>query len=233
VPILVGWMIGIAMGLAQAVLALTALTVSLPGIILTILTVFAIPVAILPLFIPILLLAIFYIAGYLLASISIASALPTTAFPLGTPFPTGVPVPLPPRAGELFARGFMIGMTAAINASIMALVPVIGIALSIWVFIIGSLSIFPTAARSVVYHGFLGWSAWLFPMSYFATAIGLVLFIISTAVFGGLVLWINAIDENMPPLRKLNLAYGELTAESHSQAMTPPLRNDFFVRLWA
>ncbi len=302
-PIFVGWMIGIVIGIAQAALALTALTVSLPGIILTILTVFAIPVALLPLFVPILLLAIFYIIGYLLASVSIAGTLPTTAFPLAAPFPTGVPVPLPPRIGEFFARGFMIGMTAAINASILALVPVIGVVLASWVFIIGSLAIFPLVSRNVVYHGFLGWSAWLFPMSYFATAIGLILFVVNipfafaaggpgafridfttgtietagglsavtgfaggfslgnfnfvtgpglqgvftasnvsshevghslnTAVFGGLVLWINAIDENIPPLRKFNLAYGELTAESHSQAMTPPLRNDFFVRIWA
>jgi hypothetical protein len=294
-------MIGIAAGFAQAVLALTALTISLPGIILTILTVFGIPVAILPLFVPILLLAISYLAGYVLASLSIAGDLPTTAFPLAAPFPTAVPVALPPRAGELFARGFLIGMTAAINAAIIALVPLIGTTLAAWVFTIGSLAIVRIVSINQIYQGFLGWSAWLFPMSYFATAIGAILFVINipfafaaggpgafridfttgtietagglsgitgfvggfslgnfnfvtpglqgvftasnvssheaghslnTAIFGGLVLWINAIDENIPPLRKLNLSYGELTAESHSQAMTPPLRNDFFARLW-
>jgi len=303
VPIFIGWTIGIVAGFAQATLALVALSISLPGIILAILSGFGIPVAMLPLFVPILLLSVAYIAGYALATLSLAGALPTTAFPLAAPFPTAAPVALPPRVGELFARGFMIGMTAAINASLLALVPLVGTTLAAWVFTIGSLAIFPPISRNVVYQGFLGWSAWLFPMSYFATAIGLVLFLINapiafaaggagafridfttgtietagglsgvtgfvggfslgnfnfvtgpglqgvftasnvsshevghslnTAVFGGLVLWINAIDENVPPLRKLNLAYGELTAESRSQAMTPPLRNDFFVRIWA
>jgi hypothetical protein len=57
---------------------------------------------------------------------------------------------------------------------------------------------------------------------------------LNTAAFGGVVLWINAIDENILP-RRMNLAYGELTAESHAQVMPtpPPLRSQFFIRLWA
>jgi hypothetical protein len=52
---------------------------------------------------------------------------------------------------------------------------------------------------------------------------------------GGIVLWINAVDENLPPFRKLNMAYGELTAESHAQGLpVDPLeaRTDFFVGIW-
>jgi len=57
---------------------------------------------------------------------------------------------------------------------------------------------------------------------------------LNASAFGGVVLWINAIDENIPPFRKLNLAYGELTAEGHAQNMPtpPPLRPAFFVSLW-
>jgi hypothetical protein len=48
------------------------------------------------------------------------------------------------------------------------------------------------------------------------------------------VLWINAIDENILP-SSMNFAYGELTAEGRAQVMPtpPPLRPEFFIRLWA
>jgi hypothetical protein len=39
---------------------------------------------------------------------------------------------------------------------------------------------------------------------------------LNTSAMGGVILWINAIDENIPPFRKGALAYGELLAESHS-----------------
>ena len=56
---------------------------------------------------------------------------------------------------------------------------------------------------------------------------------LNTAAFSGVVLWINAVDENIPPFRKMNVAYGELTAESHAQALpAPPTRVRFFVNLW-
>jgi len=38
---------------------------------------------------------------------------------------------------------------------------------------------------------------------------------LNVAVFSGVVTWINAIDENVLPLRRNSLAYGELAAESH------------------
>jgi hypothetical protein len=48
---------------------------------------------------------------------------------------------------------------------------------------------------------------------------------------GGVVLWINAIDENIAPARR-NLAYGELTAQGHSVNMPGTPQADFFLRLW-
>jgi hypothetical protein len=53
---------------------------------------------------------------------------------------------------------------------------------------------------------------------------------LNTALFGGVVLWINAIDQNILPPRR-NLAYGELTAEGHAQ-LFGATRNRFFHNLW-
>jgi len=39
---------------------------------------------------------------------------------------------------------------------------------------------------------------------------------LNTSAMGGIVLWINAVDENLPPFNNGALAYGELLAESHS-----------------
>jgi hypothetical protein len=50
---------------------------------------------------------------------------------------------------------------------------------------------------------------------------------LNTSAMGGVVLWINAIDENVPPFSAGALAYGELLAESHSLR---PGRNA--VRIW-
>jgi hypothetical protein len=55
---------------------------------------------------------------------------------------------------------------------------------------------------------------------------------LNTAALGGIVLWINAIDENLRPLRRLNLAYGELLAESHTMALPGTPRAEYFVRFW-
>ena len=54
---------------------------------------------------------------------------------------------------------------------------------------------------------------------------------LNTAAMGGIVLWINAVDENVVPFRRMDLAYGELTAESHAQ-LFGATRVSFFVRLW-
>jgi hypothetical protein len=44
---------------------------------------------------------------------------------------------------------------------------------------------------------------------------------LSVAAFGGMFHWINALDENVPPLRRKRAAYGELIAESHVPAPLP------------
>ena len=201
----------------------------------------------------------------------------------------------------------MIAMTAGLNAIMLASIPMAGLVLAAWALVINSLAVIPPFALNRVYQALLGWSSWLFPMSWFATPVGALLFIINlpfalaaggirairvnyrvgaiessgglvgipalnggfvggfslgnfnfltsrllqgsftaqtlsahesghtlnTAAFGGVMLWINAVDENIPPFAKYNLAYGELTTESHAQRMpAPPARVTFFVSLW-
>ncbi|MGQ0767319.1 MAG: hypothetical protein ACT4OZ_16850, partial [Gemmatimonadota bacterium] len=58
---------------------------------------------------------------------------------------------------------------------------------------------------------------------------------LNTAAMGGVVLWINAIDENVPPFARGSAAYGELLAESRpvALALDSERRSDLFVRMWA
>lgn len=52
---------------------------------------------------------------------------------------------------------------------------------------------------------------------------------LSLAALGGLFHWINAVDENVPPLARKRFAYGELIAESHIPR-PPPNRH---LRVWS
>lgn len=304
--IFVGWVIGLLVGVVLSAAALVALSLPLPPA----LGPLAPFVNSIPLLVAIALVVLAYIGAYALATRSLAPLLPTTAFPLAAPVstPTMASVLLGPALGELFARGMLLGLTASLNGIILLATPGAGIVLALWSVLIISLALIPPVALSVIYHGFLGWSAWLFPMSYLATGVGLLLFIVNapaalalgglgafridfttgvietsgglvalpifsgswagfslgnfnfliapaaqdvfvenglsshetghslnTAAFGGVVLWINAVDENLAPFARQNLAYGELSAESHAQGLptiTNPARFDFFLRVW-
>jgi RHS repeat-associated protein len=83
--------------------------------------------------------------------------------------------------GEFF-RGFMIGFNAGLNAVIATALfgPVIGIALGV----INFLAAFDSIAGSKIYQGILGWASWVMPMSWLATAIGLVFFVVNVIVAG-------------------------------------------------
>lgn len=303
-----GWLIGVATGFALGSAILISFAISLPPLLLSIISGLpALPFTIAPA-VAIIVLVAFYVLAYVIATLSLRAVLPPFTPPLAAQVatPAGVSVRVGAAPGELFARGLLIGATAILNAMGAILLPGSpGAFLSVWCFTVISLAIITPVARSPFYHGFLGWSAWLFPMSYVATAIGLLLFIVNapfafaapagiaafridfstgviettggltgitgfsggfslgnftfltpgsrqdsfllrnlsshetghslnTAAMGGIVLWINAIDENVTPLRKLNMAYGELTAESHAQGLPPDVITwvDFFVGIW-
>ncbi len=76
-----------------------------------------------------------------------------------------------------FMRGFMICFNAGMNA---ALLTFMGLgALGVVIGVINFLAAFDTIANSEVYQGILGWSSWLMPMSWLATGIGLIFFVIN------------------------------------------------------
>ena len=310
--IFLGWIVGVLVGVVVVLLPLIALGLAVPAFLAPFSAVLATIVALLApwvaVAIAVVLLVASFVAAYLIATASIAPLLPgltgvpTLAFPLPSPIatPAGVAVTVPATAGEFFARGVLIGLSAAVNSLVLSLVPLIGPVLTAWTFTVISLGAIIFVARNAVYQGFLGWSAWLLPLSYIATGVGLLLFVVNipfafvafglgafridwttgvietagglsgvtgfsggfslgnfnfltalptpgdfvvpslsshetghtlnTAAFGGIVLWINAIDENITP-RRMNLAYGELTAEGHANNLGPA-RNGYSLRLW-
>jgi RHS repeat-associated protein len=79
-----------------------------------------------------------------------------------------------------FMRGFMIGFNAGLNAMIATALfgPVVGITLGV----INFLAAFDGIAASPIYQGILGWSSWLMPMSWLATGLGLLVFLINVIV---------------------------------------------------
>lgn len=79
-----------------------------------------------------------------------------------------------------FMRGFMIGFNAGLNMIIATALfgPVVGVALGV----INFLAAFDGIASNPIYQGILGWSSWLMPMSWLATAVGLIFFVINVVV---------------------------------------------------
>ncbi|MGP1373759.1 MAG: SpvB/TcaC N-terminal domain-containing protein [Almyronema sp.] len=76
-----------------------------------------------------------------------------------------------------FMRGFMIGFNAGMNATLLTFMGagVLGVVIGV----INFLAAFDTIANSEVYQGILGWSSWLMPMSWLATGIGLIFFVLN------------------------------------------------------
>jgi hypothetical protein len=309
--ILLGWLVGLALGGLAAAMALLSFGLTLPAVLASFASILAPLMSTVSLLIGFLLsllvLILAYMLGYGIATASIAPLLPgltglaAPIFPLAASVPPpAVPTPVGATAGEFFGRGMMIGISAMANSVILALIPYAGVVLASWAFTVISLSAVIFVARNRIFQGFLGWSAWLFPISHIATFVGLLLFIVNipfalivfgpaafsfdwttgvvhtagglamtataaggfslgnftfvralpaagaftapsvdshetghslnTAAFGGVVLWINAIDQNVLPPRR-NLAYGELTAEGHAQNFGTT-RSRFFSPLW-
>jgi len=266
-------------------------------------------------------IVLLYLLAYVFATAALAPSI--------TPAPG---VALPDINGELFARAFMCGLTAALNLCLLFLLAPLCLmgqtpglfctALTLvllavppwfWIFVpfavalIHFLSAFTVVSRNPVYQVLVGWVAWIAPMSYIATFVGFLLFLINapfalaafglaafridfltgvvdttggiqatiarafgyppgagtagafslgnftfvipatagpavglasqsafvgptisaheightlnTSAMGGIVLWFNAVDENLPPFARGALAYPEMLAESH--AMRP------------
>jgi hypothetical protein len=108
--------------------------------------------------------ALLYIFAYLVASVSLAPV-PGVGGSLATP------------AVENFFRGLVIGATSGLNIGIWTLMGAAPIGLTVGV--VGFAAVFPFLSRNVVYQGVLGWSSLLMPMSYTATTLGFILFILN------------------------------------------------------
>ena len=81
-----------------------------------------------------------------------------------------------------FMRGFMIGFNAGMNFAVGSAILGGGIGAAIGV--INSLAAIDGVARNSFYQGVLGWSSWVMPMSWAATALGLVFFVVNLAAAG-------------------------------------------------
>jgi hypothetical protein len=122
-------------------------------------------------------LGIVYIFAYMIATLGVLPGL--AGLPAVPPVPT-TPTPLPASPVELFTRGFMIGLTAAVNFGIWAIQPfTAGWLLGALLAVVGLLAAILPVARSVAFQALLGWSSWLRPMSWFATTFGLILFLVN------------------------------------------------------
>jgi len=84
-----------------------------------------------------------------------------------------------------FMRGFLIGINTGLNGLVaFALFDYIagleaGIAVGIILGLFNFLCVFSPISQSGVYQGFIGWLAWLMPMSWLIVALGLVFLIVS------------------------------------------------------
>jgi len=194
VLIFLGWIIGLVIGAVAVTVAFLALRFPVPAFLGALAGVLAPVIALLPPWAAVALAMFFLVASfwvaYLVATASIAPLLPAATGLATMPFPIrrrlmtpgGVPVTIPATSGEFFARGVLIGLSAATNTVVLSLVPVIGPVLGAWAFTVISLATLIFVARNRVYQGFLGWSGWLFPLSYLATGVGLLLFIVNMPV---------------------------------------------------
>jgi hypothetical protein len=188
--ILLGWLVGLALGGIATAMALLSFGLTLPAILTPfaglLAPLFTTISALLGFVLSLLFLVISYAIGYTIVTASIAPllpglvGLPAPIFPRATSFPPPpVPTPVGATPGEFFGRGLMIGITAMTNSVILILIPYAGVVLASWAFTVISLAAVIFVARNRIFQGFLGWSSWLFPVSHIATFVGLLLFLIN------------------------------------------------------
>ena len=187
--ILLGWLVGLALGAIATAMGLLSFGFTLPAI-LTPFASFLTPLfttisTLLGFVLSLLFLILSYVFGYFIVTRSIApllpglTGLPAPVVPLTGHLTPAAPLPVPATSGEFFGRGLMIGITALTNSMILLLIPYAGVFLAPWAFTIISLAAIIFVARNGFYQGFLAWSSWLFPLSHLATFVGLLLFIVN------------------------------------------------------
>jgi hypothetical protein len=97
---------------------------------------------------------------------------------------------LPANPVEGFMSGYISGFSAVVNFALLAFTPLgaLGLTIGFLVALVGFLSVFAALSRNPIFQGVLGWSNWIRPYSYLATAFGILLFLVNfpfaVAAFG-------------------------------------------------
>lgn len=88
---------------------------------------------------------------------------------------------LPPNPVEGFMGGYISGFSAVVNYALWAFTPLggAGSVLGFLVALMAFLSVFAGLSRNLGFQAGLGWSNWIRPYSYLATAVGILLFLIN------------------------------------------------------
>lgn len=193
-PVLIffGWVLGVAIGFILSLVFASAVSAFVPPALLAIASPFISWVGPLPSAVIALLAALLVVIAYVLAyraatlaiAPSVSSVLQTAGLmlPLQSTVSTQASMPvvtIPSANGEFFARGVSIGLTAAINFVIWSTLPGQGIWVGLYCFIVVSLCTIISVARDRMYQGFLGWAGWILPLSYLASIVGLLLFVVN------------------------------------------------------
>jgi hypothetical protein len=88
---------------------------------------------------------------------------------------------LPANPVEGFMSGYISGFSAVMNFALWAFTPLgaLGLTIGFLVALVGFLSVFAALSRNPIFQGVLGWSNWIRPYSYLATAFGILLFLVN------------------------------------------------------
>jgi len=118
--------------------------------------------------------------AYAVATIALLPAL--------APPPAAAALPANPVEG--FMSGYISGFSAVVNFALWAFTPLgaLGLTIGFLVALVGFLSVLAALSRNPIFQGVLGWSNWIRPYSYLATAFGILLFLVNfpfaVAAFG-------------------------------------------------
>ncbi len=125
---------------------------------------------------------IVYVFAYTMATIGLLPLIATgIAVVPTTPAPPPPVAALPNNLLENFMRGLMFGMTAGLNLGLSLIFFPVGVAIFIGVSLafVNLLAAIPAISASIGYQRLLGFLSWIMPMSYLATGVGILLFVIN------------------------------------------------------
>jgi RHS repeat-associated protein len=121
-----------------------------------------------------------------------------------------------------FMRGFMIGLNAGLNAILATAIfgPGVGLAVGVLNF----MAAIDEVAANPAYQGMLGWASWLMPMSWLATAVGLIFFVINLIVgfFAHTIPnWLGGSGWDAARINSVSIDWGTGTIVMHGGLLTP------------